>query len=53
MATTATLIGGFEYKDEPKSATLIKAYIYGGDFALGAFEYIKTARPKFFTFLIE
>jgi hypothetical protein len=53
MATTATLSNGFEYADEPQSATLIKAFIYGGDFVIGGFEYIKKAKPKFFTFLIE
>lgn len=51
MATTATLTGGFEYISEPKSATIVKGYLYAyGDVIFGGFEYVQYRRPV--TFLI-
>lgn len=54
MATTSTLPNGFEYSDSSPSATLLGKFEYKKMAALLlGFEYIKTQKPKVFTYWIE
>lgn len=49
----SSLPEGFEYADEPQSATISGGFEYLKMASLlSGFEYIKTQKPKFFTYLI-